>query len=446
MKILLISPVRDSHQYTNRGILIPQLSLILLKGLTPPNHEVKIIEEEYMQLDLDEECDLVGISCMTSNAYRGYRIADAFRKKGKLVVMGGIHPSLLPEEALMHADSVVIGEAEGVWEKILVDIEQNHLQRIYHDPNPDLDRYLPKDFSTLPSKRFFNLLPLETTRGCPYDCNFCCVSKIYGTKLKHIPVENIVRDIIASGNKNFIFLDDNIIAHKKYARELLKALIPLKIRWIGQSTISFGRDIELIRLAKKSGCRGLFIGLESVLESNYKNYNKLKDLKDTRKSLKEILKMGIIIQASVIFGFDNDTKETFDQTIKFLINNNLSIASINVLTPYPGTRLFDEFKKSGRLLHERWEYYDHHTVVFKPKNMSPRELQIGQIEAKSRFNSIPSIFRRFPGNWRMPRYYLATSYGYRKLALAEKRLLHLYESQQAPEFQSNSELHEYISG
>jgi radical SAM superfamily enzyme YgiQ (UPF0313 family) len=434
MKILLVSPVRDPHKFTNKGILIPQLALFILQGLTPEKHQVKIIEEEYMELDYDQECDLVAISCLTSNAYRAYRIADSFRKKGKLVVMGGIHPSLLPDEALEHADAVVIGEAEGVWEKLLEDIENNKLQERYHEPNPDLDRYIPKDFSTLSKKRMYNLVPLQTSRGCPYDCDFCCVTDIFGKKIKHIPIEHVVRDIKESGGRNFIFLDDNIIGHKKYARELFTALIPLKIRWIGQSSISFANDMEMMRLAKQSGCKGLFIGLESVVESNNHQFTKLNSLEDTKRSIKKILRMGIMIQASVIFGFDDDTHETFGQTIRFLRRNHISIASINALTPYPGTRVFEKFKEAGRLLHEKWEFYDHHTVVFQPKNMTPLELQIGKIMAKTSFSKIWSIAERSLGNLRMPVYYLAANMGYRKLAFAENRIMRKSGSHLLPDF------------
>ena len=433
MKILLVSPVRDPHKFTNKGILIPQLALFILKGLTPKKHDVKIVEEEYMELDYDEECDVVAISCLTSNAYRGYRIADAFREKGKIVVMGGIHPSLLPDEALEHADAVVIGEAEGVWEKILDDIESDKLQERYHEPNPDLDRYIPKDFSTLSKKRIYNLVPLQTSRGCPYDCDFCCVTDIFGKKIKLIPIKHVVRDIKESGGRNFIFLDDNIIGHKKYARELFTALIPLKIRWVGQSSISFANDIEMMKLAKLSGCKGLFIGLESVEESNNHQYTKLKSLEDTKRSIKKILRMGILIQASVIFGFDDDTHETFGKTIKFLRKNRISLASINALTPYPGTRVFEKFKEAGRLLHEKWEYYDHHTVVFQPKNMTPLELQIGKIKTKTDFSKIFSIAERIMGNLRMPVLYLAANMGYRKIAIAENRIMRKSGSHQLPD-------------
>jgi len=444
MKILLVSPIRDPHQFTNKAILIPQLALFILQGLTPEKHEVVLAEEEYMQLDLDMECDVVGISCMTSNAYRGYRIADAFRKKGKIVVLGGVHPSILPDEALEHANAVVVGEAEGVWEKILEDIENDKLQRIYHEPNPNLDRYIPKDFSSLPKKRAFSLIPLQTTRGCPYDCDFCCVSDIYGKRITHIPVEHVVRDIEVSGARNFIILDDNVISSPKYARELFEALIPLNIRWVGQSSISFARDVELMKLAKKSGCKGLFIGLESVVESNNQKFKKLKSLEDTKESMKKILKMGIFIQASVIFGFDEDTHETFGQTVKFLRENRLTLASINALTPYPGTRLYEELKKGGRLLHEKWEYYDHHTVVFRPKNMTPLELQIGKINAKTAFSNIPSIIERIIGNLRTPGIYLVANLGYRKLARAESKMLKKFTSQMLPGSGSEMDLDIFI--
>jgi len=428
MKILLISPKRDYHLFTNRGILIPQLSLLIIKGLTPAKHEVKIVEEEHMQLNLDEQCDIVGISCMTSNAYRGYRIADAFRERNKIVVMGGVHPSILPEEALQHADAVVVGEAEGVWETILEDIESNNLQRIYNEPDPDLNRHILKDFSILPKKRFYNLVPLQTKRGCPYNCDFCCVSKLFGKKIKEIPINNVVKDIRLSGSRNFIFLDDNIIADRAHAKNLFKTLIPLKIKWVGQSSIAIAQEDEILKLAKKSGCRALFIGLESVMDTSIKKYKKLSSPEEIRNNIRKILKMGIIIHASIIFGFDEDTQKTFDETLNFLIRNRISIAAINVLTPYPGTQVYKKFRKQGKLLHENWGYYDHHTVVFQPKNMTPLELQIGKINVRNNFSSIPSIIMRFIGNLRMPVLYLITNLKYRKYVLKDRLILQQFKS------------------
>ncbi len=429
MKILLISPARDKHAYSNKGIMIPQLALFILEGLTPKEHQVKIVEEEYTPIDFEDDCDIVGISFMTSNATRAYDISKEFKKRGKTIVMGGIHPTILPDEALQYADAVVVGEAEGVWEKVLQDIQNNSLKKIYHVPDPDLTRYITKNFSALKSKKLFNLFPILTTRGCPYDCDFCCVSKIFGKKVKHIPVEHVVRDIIESGAKKFIFLDDNIIGNKHYAKRLFTAIKPLKIRWLAQASISFAKNTELMQLAKESGCRGLFIGLETIGESQLKNIRKLDDkIENVEQSLRKIRKMGILIQASVIFGFDDDIHRVFSDTLKFLIKNHICSASFNILTPYPGTKVYDKLREEGRIINDRWEYYNHHTVVFRPAKMTPLELQLGKINAKERFYSFSSIIKRFRGNLSNPFIYLIANLGYMKIARTEKKRIAYIES------------------
>jgi len=205
MKILLISPCKTTKARRSKFIMIPQLALHLIGALTPPEHEVKVIEEEIEDIPFDDECDLVGISCMTSNAPRGYRIAQEFRARGKKVVMGGVHPTLLPNEALRHADSVVIGEAEGVWRDLIKDAEKGRLQSTYHKPSPSLDEYVPIRTRGSAKKRFLDIMPVMTTRGCPYGCEFCCVHDIFGRKIRHVPVPNVVRDIAESEGKFFLF-------------------------------------------------------------------------------------------------------------------------------------------------------------------------------------------------------------------------------------------------
>src|SRR5512133_270446 len=271
MKILLISPTIDKTKRTNKGLMMPQLSLYILKGLTPKRHEVITIEEETEEVNPDQDCDLVGISCMTANSPRAYELAKQFRARNKVVVLGGVHPTILPDEALEFADAVVIGEAEGVWEDLLRDFEAGTLKRRYHNPEPDLSTYVQKDFSNLIQRRLYNLIPVLTTRGCPYHCSFCCVTNIYGKKIRHIPVANIVRDIKESGSKHFMFLDDNIIGQPTYAKELFRAIKPLGIKWVGQASVSIlVNDDELIKLAAESGCKALFIGIESVSEEQLK--------------------------------------------------------------------------------------------------------------------------------------------------------------------------------
>lgn len=425
MKILLVAPSVDPNEKTNRQMMMPQLALIILQGLTPKEHQVVTVDEEAEDIDLEHDCDLVGISFMTSNASRAYWLAREFKKRGRTVILGGVHPTLLPDEALPYADSVVIGEAEGVWAKLLEDHQKGCLKKTYHNPRPDLSVYVPKDFSKVVKRRLFALVPIVTSRGCPYHCDFCCVTDLFGKEIRHIPVENVVRDIQESGRKNFIFLDDNIIGHPSYAKELFAALKPLKISWVGQSSISMlVNDDELLTLAAESGCTGLFIGLESVKEAQMNALRKsFKSLEGLEAALKKMRKAGIFALASMIFGFDEDTKDVFDDTVKFLIKNKVHTVSFNVLTPYPGTKTFQKMKGEGRLLTDDWKYYDHSTVVFQPKNMSPYELMAGKIRSRKEFYSARSILRRLLGNLNHPVIYMAMNWGHVKgVRVEEKRL------------------------
>lgn len=395
--------------------MIPQLSLHILEGLTPPEYNVKMLEEETTDINLDEECDLVGISCMTANAPRAYNLAREFRKRGKKVVLGGVHPTLLPDEALGYADSVVIGEAEGVWEEVLKDFKNGRLQKTYHHPKPTLERYIPLKYRKETKKRLFNVIPVMTTRGCPYSCEFCCVSDIFGKEIRHAPVKNVVRDIEDSKGKIYIFLDDNIIGKPNYAKELFRAIKSYKIKWVGQASISFVHDTELMKLAAESGCAALFFGLESVSETQLKSMRKsIKEIKGIENAIKTIKGFGIHFHASMVFGFDSDTKAIFQETLNFLERNKIGTASFNVLTPYPGTRTYEKLKSEGRLLTMDWKYYDHSTVVFKPKNMTPYELQTGAMWVKKEFTRTSSVLRRFSGNLSHPILYLAMNLGIRK--------------------------------
>jgi len=411
--------------------MMPQLALYILQGLTPPQHQVKVIEEEIEDVDFEQDCNLVGISCMTANAPRAYELCLEFTKRGKIVVLGGVHPTILPEEALQYADAVVIGEAEGVWETLLEDFSNNKLKSRYHNPAPDLGKYVPKDFSKIIKKRLFKLVPIMTTRGCPYNCDFCCVTNLFGKKMRHVPIENVVRDIKESGAKNFMFLDDNIIGHPAYAKALFEAIKPLKIKWVGQASVSLlVKDRELMQLAADSGCKALFFGIESVskeqLTKMRKAYNEIDKMEEAMKKIK---KMGILIHASMVFGFDDDTKEIFNDTVRFLIRNKVSTVSFNILTPYPGTKTYDTLKQEGRLTTSNWQYYDHNTVVFQPKNMTPFELQAGKVGARKKFYTISSVLKRFSGNRYSPLIYFATNYGHMKQVKVEAKRMAELESE-----------------
>lgn len=416
MKLLLVSPCRDEHLRYPHALRIPQLALNIIASLTPSHYDVKIVEEELEEVNLDEECDIVGISTMTSNAPRAYRMAAEFRKRGRTVVIGGVHPTVLPEEAIQYADAVVIGEAEDTWGTLIEDFEHGNLQRFYKSHQPNVSPYpLPRRELTSKSSGIFNVMPIVTTRGCPYDCEFCCVPKFFGRKLRSLPVEKVVSDIEASKGKKFLFLDDNIIGNPKYAKELFRALEPLKIRWVGQASISFVNDTELMRLAAQSGCVALFFGLETVSTSALQRMRKsIKQLSANDDAIKKVREYGIVFHASMVFGFDEEDKSIFEDTLEFLMRNKIATVSFNVLTPYPGTKIYDRFKKEGRLLTEDWKYYDHSTVVFKPKNMTPQELMEGHLWVRREFYKISSIAKRLSCALSHPLLYTTMNFGYRK--------------------------------
>lgn len=404
--------------------MIPQLGLHLLAGLTPPEHEVKIVEEEVEDVNLDEPCDLVGISCMTANAPRAYQLAQEFRRRGRQVVLGGVHPSILPDEAAPHADAVVIGEAEGVWNDVLADAASGLLRPRYHRPDADLGIYIPMRKGSFARKNLYNILPAMTTRGCPYNCDFCCVSHLFGSKIRHLPVANVVRYIQDTGAKKYLILDDNVIGDPRYARELFTGIQPLGIKWVGQASVSLTRDRELMKLAAASGCSGLFFGVESVSTAQLLRMRKsLKDITLVEDAIKRVRDLGIFFHASLIFGFDEDTTAIFPETLEFLLRNKISTATFNVLTPYPGTKVYEQFQREGRLLTDDWRYYDHTTVVFRPTRMSPYELQEGKTWVKREFSKLSSILRRLPANLDHPIFHLAMNLAIRSNAAQEYREL-----------------------
>ncbi len=402
MKLLLVSP---SHKFRKKlkAIKIPQLSLHILASLTPNDVDITVIDEEIREIDFSMDFDLVGISCMTATANRSYQLSDIFRQRGSKVVLGGIHPTILPQEAIEHADAVVVGEAEGCWVDVINDFRKRNLQKFYHAPEPDLSKvpFPRRDFHI--DKALFNCVGLLTTRGCPYACEFCSVTDFYGRKIRHRPVSRVVEDIKRSGSKTFLILDDNVAGHPEYSKELFEALIPLGIEWAGQSSVSLAKDKEMLKLCRLSGCAALFFGLESVSPSSLMGMKKtLKSIEETEEAIKIIQDNGIAFHPSIILGFDTDTKAIFDDTLEFLARTKLPTMALHVLTPYPGTRIYQRFKDQGRIISHDWSHYDHHTVVFQPKNMTPQELAEGHHYVQSEFYSFSSIIRHIPFLLRVP--------------------------------------------
>jgi radical SAM superfamily enzyme YgiQ (UPF0313 family) len=405
MKIILIAPATGDDRSFPKYLTIPPLALYILKGLTPPHFEVKVHEENLNPIDFDEDCDLVGISSMTPTVTRAYKIADEFRKRNKTVIIGGIHATALPDEALNHADSVLIGEAEDIWEKILNDFSVGKLQKKYSAPLPDLQRYINIDSSLVENRKgVVKIHSSETNRGCPYTCEFCNVPVFYGRKMRQRPIENVLKDIELSKGKFFIFHDDNVLGKPTFAREFFTRLIPFKIKWIGQCSLTtIERNPDLLDIMVKSGCQALFFGIENVSGKASSQLKKsVKDMRTMEDLIKRIISSGIHFHSSLIFGFDTDDVGVFDTTLEFLQRNQVPTSSICIMTPYPGTVLYENMKNENRLLTSNWKYYTGEVVVIKPRLMTPDQLQDGFLHVKKEFSRFSNVMRRFPRNWRHP--------------------------------------------
>lgn len=400
MYIKLISP-RSPVKFVSRrekAVNFSRLSLATVAALFPKDFDIKIVNDSLDEIDYDEKADLVGITSITSTAPRAYEIADIYRKKGVPVIMGGIHPSALPKEAIQHADSVVIGEAEGQIKRVVNDLKAGKLQKFYLcKERPSLKNLpLPRTDLYQKNKYYKEMYMIQTTRGCPFNCDFCSVTDFFGQTYRTRPIANIVRELKNVSKRSIIFfVDDNIAGYPKYAKELFKALIPLKIRWFGQASLVIAKNKELLRLAARSGCTSLFMGIESVSPSSLKEVGKsMNKVEDYKESIKIIHDHGIGIVGAFIFGFDSDKKSVFEETVSFIEKNQIEYPSLSILTPLPGTRLYDKMEKEGRIIERDWSKYTIGEVVFQPKLLTPEELQEGYYWARNQLSSFNSIFKR----------------------------------------------------
>jgi len=372
------------------------LSILILASLTPQEYEIEIIDENLHQVDFNKNYDLVAITCCTQQATRAYEISKKFQSKKIKTVLGGIHPTVCSDEALKNADSVVVGECEDLWPKLLRDFEAGELKKKYKQ----MELY---DLKKAPLPRYdlienlnYKMFWIQTTRGCPHDCNFCVASNIFGKIFRFKSVEQVVEEIkfIKSVNINprISFADDNMFVNKIYSKSLLEKIIPLNIRWFAQTDISVAEDMELLILLKKSGCSILFIGFESLSEDELKKSNKnnwkAKKVKHYEEYIHKIQSMGIGIFGAFMIGFDSDDVGSINDTCDFIKESKIYAPQISVLTPYPGCALREQLVDQNRILDKDWNYYTGLDVTFKPNKMSEKELQ-GQL-----VSSLKSIYNR----------------------------------------------------
>ena len=403
LKFLLINPTAPywrvdrgkSPKKSTKMFRFSMLSSLTVAAAMPANVETRIIDEEVENIDYDTNADLIGISFMTFNAPRAYELGDKFRRElGKPVIFGGYHPTFLPNEAIQHADSVCIGEAENKVPHMIEDLMAGKLKPFYENGLAELGEL------RIPNRRLIRksayVIPdvIQATRGCPNKCKFCSITSFFKHKFRARPVEQVIEELKAL-RRDVMFLDDNIIADKEYAKELFAKMIPLRKCWFGQCGINFAYDDELLRLASASGCRGMFIGLESLSQDNLtdcgKNSNRACDY---LRAIQRIHSQGIGVFAGIVFGMDGDQPDVFRNTIKFLQEARVDALQATVFTPFPGTQLHHEFESQGRITTKDWGQYDFKHVVFDPKHMSPRTLKDGHDWVLTQFYSQKAVLRR----------------------------------------------------
>lgn len=404
---------------------MPSLGLLKVAALTPPGWQVTIVDEKVEPLQLDQPADLVGITAMTTTVQRGYELARNFRQRGVKVVMGGMHVSCLPYEALRHCDAVVMAEAEGLWPTVIRDFENNALQPIYRHENhwPPLTGLPPADWTLYRDKNYLPVHFVETTRGCPIDCEFCAVTSAFGGRYRNRPQEEVLGELESlepfQGRfilKNCVFfVDDNIISNRAYAREFLERIAPLKIRWFGQASVNIANEPELLELCQKSGCVGLFLGFETLsgatLAAVGKRVNHPAEYYDV---VRKIHDHGIGIDGSFVFGFDSDDEGVFDRTLEFVLRAKLEVAYFSILTPYPGTRLYERLARENRLLTRDWSTYDANHVVYRPKTFTPDQLLENYQQVLKEAYSWPSLFKRLWGTTAWKNFFYPMNFGFRQ--------------------------------
>lgn len=401
MKITLIEPAMiKTHEFGEKpSWVLEPLTLATLAGLTPPGIEVQAIDDRIEDVDYDEPRDLVGISVKTFNARRAYQIAAEFRRRGVPVILGGYHPTLAPEEALQFADSILVGEAEGVWGQVIQDVANRRLQKLYRqEQSAELNQVTPNR-SVFAGKRYLPVAIVESARGCPFYCRFCAVSVFSHRTVRHRPISEVVAEVATVRDRLILFTDDNVVANHAAAKALFRALIPLHIRWIGQASLTMVRDVELMQLLQKSGCVGLLIGIESLSSAGLQHLDKSWNTSQIGydRALEIVRDHGIAVLGSFIIGTDDDTPASVDEMLRFALRHKLFAALFNMLIPYPGTPLYADLQQEGRLLKPQWwldPAYTHGAAVFQPKRMSVEELERGWLKLNHDFYSGRAIWHR----------------------------------------------------
>ncbi|MBE6639492.1 MAG: radical SAM protein [Ruminococcaceae bacterium] len=425
MKIALLSPAGAMHRYNgmfHKGLHYAPITLALLAALVPKelNADVVIYDETAEAIPLDTDATVIAITCITGTSSRCYRFADYFRSLGKTVLLGGVHPTLMPEEAAEHADAILLGLGEKTFPKALIDIRNGCLKPIYRGEGcADIaNRPLPRK-DLLKKKKYITLNTVEAVRGCNHTCTFCAYPAAFGKKVITRPIEEVIAEIKSFKGKEVIFPDVNLIADVKYAKELFTAMIPLKKWWFGLTTTAIGHNDELLDIFKKSGCKGLLVGFESVNQETQQGIHKgVNRVGEYKELMDKLHRKGIMVMGCFAFGADEDGPDVFKRTVELCIEAKIDLPRFSIITPFPGTEFYRELESEGRIIERNFAMYDVEHCVYQPKQMTKEELEAGIAWAWKETYSLKNIIKRldFTKIKTVKSIYMLVNIGYRKYA------------------------------
>ncbi|MCG3150433.1 MAG: hypothetical protein PCFJNLEI_03919 [Verrucomicrobiae bacterium] len=410
MKLTIIHPCIGRHRGDRRYLRTWQMESLpaaVIAGLTPKDVAVKFYDDRMETIPFDEPTDLIAISVETYTARRAYQIASEYRRRRVPVVMGGFHATLCPAEVARFAESVVIGEAEGIWPRVIDDYRHGTPQKFYRQTSRPSLVGLQPDRSIFAGKRYVKLGLVEAGRGCQFRCEFCAVQSVFGATQTRRPPDEIVAELRRLRHRYFFFVDDNITSNLEQAKDFLRALAPLGIRWVSQASINAAHDEEFLELLARAGCQAVLIGFESLNRNNLRTMHKGWNA-GFEGALANLRRHRLGVYGTFIFGYDDDTPEVFTETVRFAEEQGLFIAAFNHLTPFPGTPLYERLAKESRLLYDAWwldERYRYNMIPYRVKHMPPEELQRQCLEARRRFYRLGGIWKRrqdcLPGHYFM---------------------------------------------
>jgi radical SAM superfamily enzyme YgiQ (UPF0313 family) len=406
MNALLILPAGEMYRVTPQNPRVPDramlrfslLGLTTLAAATPEEWAVRIVDENVQPLTFDTPVDVVGVSFMTGLAPRAFEIAEEYRRRGAVTVAGGYHPTLMPDQTAEHFDVVVVGEGEDLWPRVLADVKAGRARRIYRSDSPPslAGRALPRrDLMDAAPGKYATTSAVQVGRGCAHRCRYCSVTAFHGGQYRARPAAEVIAEL-RQLPRNLMFVDDNLFADREVALELMRRMAPLGKRWVTQGSLEIADDPQLLRAARKAGCRGLFVGIETTSAANLGAVGK--DFNDPARYAQRISRLrraGIAVQAGMIVGMDGDGVDVFQRTLRFLQRTRIDALQLAILTPLPGTPLFDEFDRQGRVLSRDWSRYDFRHVVIQPARMSAGQLQDGADWLYRQFYRLDRILLRF---------------------------------------------------